>query len=918
MSDHRDPDVRLRTSAHRPPLVGAADVLRCLDAGIPAGAAAALCGLKLRDRQRPKEAPDRPVAAPVERPPSPEPPPAAGELRLPLAVEATLDPAGFDRPTAEADPDRQDPFDEDDLRVAGGTLPTAPLMPWSRLWPFLHRVLGLRRPGTRLDIPRVVRLAASGRLLARLPVHPVQRWAPRVRIIVDRTLPVGFVDDDCAYVVEQLRILRGAQGLDLCQVVSHLPSTAPDLFDLEELDKLPIEPVPTVVLGDLGQLRADPTVMDRWIAVGKKLRRVGVAPVALVPCPPERWFPSMTTVWRCACWDRHANPWRRPTVATAPSSATDALSEAARRAHQLLGLLAATLLVEPPLLRDLRCLLPPTEADVGSEYDLRVGAATGVAGRDLALLPTTRSPAAGYFPKEPRLRAAVVEAMVRHHHVHSPALWSQELLDLADLGAPVPPEKLQWAERVQKRLTATQLRDMDDDETASLLGVFPWRDWVTSRLSAAARGRSEIAYGYALAERRRLGAGAAIAVPEGMDPDHVRQALRMTAPAPDRVTRWSACLQGGYLDLRPWPGPGAGTPAGLSAGFPLAQVQVRRPHLTLTVHRKEAGTSRVLPLGSDGATAAVGGAFRRVELRGDCGSVSVEPRTTPVAAVVYGWDRRGAYAEFDVAEVRFRLRWVPPGSFLMGSPEDEPGRLEREGPRHRVVIPRGFWMSQTPVTQQQYEAVTGENPSRFKGAGPEAPVEQVDWDDAQLYCMRLGSAVTGLPEGWAFQLPSEAQWEYACRAGTDTALYTGPITLLGQNNAPELEDIAWYGGNSGVEYEGGYDSSGWPEKSHDHNQAGTQPVGLKKENALGLHDMLGNVWEWCEDDWHGDYKNAPADGRAWVDGLPRGAIRVVRGGSWFGVARRCRCACRIRIGPGGRVDSLGFRLVVAPSSTKSK
>ena len=274
----------------------------------------------------------------------------------------------------------------------------------------------------------------------------------------------------------------------------------------------------------------------------------------------------------------------------------------------------------------------------------------------------------------------------------------------------------------------------------------------------------------------------------------------------------------------------------------------------------------------------------------------------PDWASEWGHDRFGVYVAFTLDDVTQRLRWIPPGQFLMGSPAGEAGRYSDEGPQHEVLIAEGYWLFDTPCTQALWEAVMGENPSRFRS--PTRPVEQVSYEDVQTFLQELNARVEGLN----LSLPSEAQWEYACRAGTTTATWAGDLTILGENNAPELDKIAWYGGNSGVGFEldNGYDSSGWPGKQHEHTRAGTQPVGEKAPNPWGLHDMLGNVWERCADHWHDNYAGAPTDGSAWID-RTGAASRVIRGGSWSFGARYVRAASRFRYGPGSRDDYLGFR-----------
>lgn len=269
-------------------------------------------------------------------------------------------------------------------------------------------------------------------------------------------------------------------------------------------------------------------------------------------------------------------------------------------------------------------------------------------------------------------------------------------------------------------------------------------------------------------------------------------------------------------------------------------------------------------------------------------------------AVEWGADRASQFMSFAVDGVVQRMRWISPGRFWMGSPASEAGREDDEGPRHEVEIARGFWLADTPCTQALWEVVMGSNPSRFKS--PERPVEQVSWADCQAFLQQLEARVRGL----GGRLPTEREWEYACRAGTDAATWAGDLTLRGVNDAPELDEIAWYGGNGGHGYEltEGMESRGWPQKQYPHEKAGTRPVLGRKANPLGLHDMLGNVLEWCAD-WYGPYtatfEPAPA-------GPLSGTSRVLRGGSWSSYARGVRAAQRYAVDPGGRDSDVGFRL----------
>ncbi len=243
---------------------------------------------------------------------------------------------------------------------------------------------------------------------------------------------------------------------------------------------------------------------------------------------------------------------------------------------------------------------------------------------------------------------------------------------------------------------------------------------------------------------------------------------------------------------------------------------------------------------------------------------------------------------------------VPAGEFRMGS---ESGFADDdEKPVTRVKISRAFYLGKYEVTQGQWETVMGSNPSDFKNCGRDCPVESVSWDDVQQFVRELN----GMEGGARYRLPTEAEWEYAARAGTRTDTPAGDLDLVGTSNAPMLDRIAWYGGNSGVRYDGGVDCSDWNEKQYPSTWCGTHPVGGKAVNDFGLHDMLGNAWEWVEDRY-GEY---PGGGSVTdPKGPATGFLRVRRGGGWSHDALGCRSAYRAGVIPGNRYHYLGFRLL---------
>jgi formylglycine-generating enzyme required for sulfatase activity len=254
-------------------------------------------------------------------------------------------------------------------------------------------------------------------------------------------------------------------------------------------------------------------------------------------------------------------------------------------------------------------------------------------------------------------------------------------------------------------------------------------------------------------------------------------------------------------------------------------------------------------------------------------------------AAAWGDDECGAWADLAMGAAVQRLRWIEAGEFLMGSPDDEPGRWEDEGPQHRVRISAGFWLADTPCTQGFWRALEGKSPSDFKGDDA-LPVEQVSWDAVDK---ALAQLTQQLPSGTTAVLPTEAQWEYAARAGTTTPYNVGNTLKHEQANFNE-------------------------------KLGRTSPVKTYPANAWGLFDCHGNVWEWCADEMR-SYAETAVQGGVLLDpglatglGAPRGARRVRRGGSWYFSARYARSAYRLVLVRANALHLLGFRFALRSTS----
>ena len=259
--------------------------------------------------------------------------------------------------------------------------------------------------------------------------------------------------------------------------------------------------------------------------------------------------------------------------------------------------------------------------------------------------------------------------------------------------------------------------------------------------------------------------------------------------------------------------------------------------------------------------------------------------------IIHEYERTAQYFIEDLGNgIQLEMVMIPSGSFMMGSPETEEGSRKNERPQHQVTI-KAFCLGKYQVTQAQWKAVAAFpqvnkelklDPSRFKGDN--RPVEQVSWEDAVEFCDRLSQYT-----GRTYRLPSEAEWEYACRAGSAKPFAFGDTITTNE-----------------VNYDGNYTYGNAPKGEY---RGRTTPVGTFQPNAFGLYDMHGNVWEWCQDSWHSNYKGAPTDGSAWLDNEESSNRKLLRGGSWDSFPASCRSASRILNDLDNINYGIGFRVV---------
>ena len=750
----------------------------------------------------------------------------------------------------------------DCLPQRSGPVPLQALVAPQRLWPALRASLAQDQQ-RGLDLPRLVQHLACGQWPQRWPRRRRAAWPGRLLVLWDSAERMAPYQRDFDQLLGLLLAQRGGQGLQVWRVDGWPPAggsgaLAPAAL-AQRFDSV-------LLLSDLGALTPHPAPATAWRQWLGEMRAAGAALVAWVPHGPALVQRKLMAAVATHCLA--PGTALRPAL---PVQAHDGLglqperqALLMRQCDELLTLAACAVRLEPELLRRLRGLLPALAAEPGLEaLAWAHQPVVGAAGGSRPLAPAHQAGFRQNFAGLPAARQqAVAQALIAVHGHQGQSTLASELL-LWDTHAHPdgrPPELQQAVEdalRWMHSLHHTQTRQP---------GILAHTVDFARELIRHNQGDASFQQRHSpwLAELWAI--SGLSQVPTGLRPQDLQRAAGRRS---GQDQPWQLVFEQGGLQLGPL-GHADGPHLPLAQPLQAAALEVYLPGTGWRRWWQGQAPQRLalaLPLPAGGL---VLGAARH--------SWTFDGQQRPPWAREWGVDEFGVYADLPFGKLSQRMRWIAPGEFWMGSPPDERARItdagirkltDDESPRHSVTLRQGLWLADTPCTQYVWLAVMGQNPSHFKG-DLQRPVEQVSWDAVDAFLQALRSKSRGL-----FQpgLPTEAEWEYACRANTSSA-------------------YAW--------------GDAFDQRRANADGKSTTPVKHYPPNPWGLFDMHGNVWEWCAD------APRPYQDRPEVDphGGTEGDYRVLRGGAWFLHAARARAACRDRVQRGRAWRTYGFRLAL--------
>jgi formylglycine-generating enzyme required for sulfatase activity len=838
-------------------------------------------------------------------------------------------------------------FLQADTRNKNAPPPPAPepLVAWSRLWTVLRAILSEQQTKKRPDLAKLVKTIAYGHFPAKIPQQQRQNWTAECRILIDRPQRLRLFNHDYLQLIKQLKKLRGEVGL-----VQEMLEDAPGGnvltgFGLQAQKKAWHKPEPEtslLILSDLGIYDASGQAEKQWLAFGRKLQAAGCKAYVLMPVPARLLSQELANLYQCISWDRFST---LTLVKGATAHAVEKNKQHDKaRLNALLPWLSPLVELEPNLLRAIRhhlfdkpltvsfeALLWNHEDTISNTTYLTVSAEKALAHRDSFMQQAEQN----------KDQAVRLYNLVKRYHAHKFLIDYYEEVNLiahaADCVDEVLNEAINYLQQFVKAVHEYEQHGglayhsqallnrqpeqikRQQDFLSSLWGILQARsnepisrpEWLNLMQAYPFLNRKQPKQQYRLVqqgEKLYLGSESSLSalydtklsllqftlakfdtcssllveevLKEGQAVEKLDHQLQH-----DTIIEWALATEtrrlhvNGYCyTLEAQPKPSWATAIGRDQnGLFVTVPWLNEPRL---YWENPDSLPRFTGYGvAGGYNVHDGGIYHdgsRVH-----GQNSVPKQTGNWSGHEFlGVDEYGLYADLSIKNITQRFRWIEAGSFLMGSPEGEAERINREV-QHEVTLTKGFWLGDTTATQALWFAVMGNNPSRFKD-DVNNPVENVSWDDAHTFIDQLNQLNPDIHA----QLPTEAQWEYACRAGTTTPFSSG------NNISPEKVN---YNGN--LPYAGA-DKGLYRKK--------TVAVKSLPANPWGLYEMHGNVWEWCQDYWI-DLSKEPATDPI---GTTAGSERVVRGGSLARASRRGRSAYRDKRDTDYRSNYIGFRLAL--------
>jgi formylglycine-generating enzyme required for sulfatase activity len=769
------------------------------------------------------------------------------------------------------------------------------IVPWTRLWPRLRQAVACRHTAG-IDFKRLTNDVARGIAVRQLPRLSRLAWPNPLTVVLDFSDRLTPYWDDWHWLCKNLHnsLHRQARFYRLSGVpqkpLQKIDNGKPDakFRDWPELQAGST----LLLVSDLGMVDvARPWPRACWQNKLDDYKKQGVRVVVTAPVSTRHLHPTLVNAAHTLRLspDSSLRPLAR--MHTVDSPVTDASPADYSGSQTLLAMLSVATKVELALLRDLRRCLPDDSHDAGMEGDVWCHQHLDTSALACAVSPYAVNEWRGAFQQLPEALQQRTLECLRNWHAQLPqAIHHEETLVWCYLtqnqGNDIEAKHLKAARaffvRVTNSLKAKQLstgnlaaRDLQIQLAGRHL------QWVSPILASQESYIGDLSIAVTEAYPIR----SVLSLPEGINPIawlkalpvQTAQKLTLVQQADLRLSlRADFTPETADLGLAPWADLVLDRLAILWSWDEQGKVPNYRPWYWQTAPLDNA--PELSPL------VAVSGETEQpqpaLSIYNGRQQLRFEAIAKPAWASELGQDHYGLYADLELKGITQRFRWINPGTFLMGSPPDEPERLDGEQ-QHAVTLSQGYWLADTACTQALWMAVMGENPSRFKD-NADQPVENVSWEDAQAFSQRLNQQ---FPELYA-RLPTEAEWEYACRAGTTTPFSFGDTITPKQ-----------------VNYDGNYPYANGTKGKF---RAKTVPVKSLPANPWGLYEMHGNVWEWCAD-WFGDYTKTVATD---LTGPEEGSARVLRGGSWYDRAGHARSAYRSRLNPAIRIDDIGFRLAL--------